>query len=284
MSIPFLSSSRPVRDTGHPNAFSPSPLSLRFFTDETTDFADADYAEPYRGQRWKILVVGSDQRYLRMQNATYFSTGNHPVETLVPMMHMANAGFGFDVATVSGGPVMFEHWAMPAKDEAVLDFYHSLRSDFDRPLVLSDVVRDRMGPDSDYIAVFIPGGHGALMGLPESEAMASILRWAAAHDKFVFSLCHGPAAFLSLGADNPFRGRKICAFSDFVDAQTPRIGYMPGKLSWKFGEKLEEQGFTIANNLVSGATCRDGRILTGDSPLASNALGKMAAKALLEAV
>lgn len=280
----LLKSTTPTPDSGHANAFEPSPLSLRLFTVDKVDMKGSDYPDSYRGGRWKVLIVGSDQQYLEMANGTYFSTGNHPVETLVPMYHMEQAGFGFDVATLSGNPVKFEHWAMPSKDAAIKGLYQRHLGSFDRPLTLDQVVAEKLGPDSDYIGVFIPGGHGALMDLPDSPAMKAVLQWAADQDKFVISLCHGPAAFLALGPDNPFRGKKICAFSDFVDAHTPRIGYMPGKLTWKFGEKLTAQGFTITNRLTTGATCKDGRMLTGDSPLASNALGKLVGRELLQCV
>ena len=59
-----------------------------------------------------------------------------------------------------------------------------------------------LGLDSDYIAVFIPGGHGALIGLPYSAEVKAVLEWASAKDKFVISLCHGPAAFLAIRQGN----------------------------------------------------------------------------------
>lgn len=61
----------------------------------------------------KITVIAADERYLPMDNGTLFSTGNHPVETLLPMYHLHRAGFGFDIATVSGMMTKFEYWAMP---------------------------------------------------------------------------------------------------------------------------------------------------------------------------
>jgi D-lactate dehydratase / protein deglycase len=67
-----------------------------------------------------------------------------------------------------------------------------------------------------------------------------------------------------------------------MDAQTPDIGYMPGHLTWSFGEELGKLGITIVNEGVSGQTLRDRKLLTGDSPLAGNALGKLAATALLK--
>ena len=44
----------------------------------------------------------------QLQNGTFFSTGNHPVETLLPMLHIHKAGFAIDVATLSGNHAKFE--------------------------------------------------------------------------------------------------------------------------------------------------------------------------------
>ncbi|MGF2685394.1 glyoxalase III HchA [Marinobacter sp. DUT-3] len=275
---------RPTPDPAEDNAFFPSPYSLSQFTSSKSDLSGADYPAPYTGGRWKVLMIGADERYLLTDNGTMFSTGNHPVETLLPMYHLDKAGFSFDVATLSGNPVKFEFWAMPSEDEEVKGLFAKYRDQFKKPLKLADVVEKALGDDSDYIGVFIPGGHGALIGLPESEDMKSALEWAAENDKFIISLCHGPAAFLAVGDNSSFTGYKICAFPDDLDAQTPGMGYMPGHLTWKFGEKLKAIGFDIINTDISGATHQDRKMLTGDSPLAGNALGKLSASALLEEV
>ncbi|AUY32479.1 protein deglycase HchA [Pseudomonas soli] len=273
---------RPTPDPAEDNAFFPSPYSLSQFTSRKSDLSGADYPDAYRGGRWKVLLIGADERYLLTDNGTLFSTGNHPVETLLPMYHLDKAGFAFDVATLSGNPVKFEYWAMPGEDTEVLGLFDRYKPAFKQPRKLADVLEQALGEDSDYIGVFIPGGHGALIGLPESEEVGRVLKWAADHDKFVITLCHGPAALLAGG--KLYDGYKICAFPDDLDAKTPDIGYMPGHLTWKFGERLQAQGVEIINEGISGAVHQDRKLLTGDSPLAGNALGKLAASALLKAV
>lgn len=275
---------RPTPDPAEDNAFFPSPYSLSQFTSRKSDLSGADYPSPYTGGRWKILVIGADERYLPTDNGTMFSTGNHPVETLLPMYHLDKAGFAFDIATLSGNPVKFEFWAMPSDDEEVTGLFAKYRDSFKKPFKLLDVIEASLGDDSDYIGVFIPGGHGALIGLPDSADMKAVLEWATRKDKFIISLCHGPAAFLAAGKASYFSGYKICAFPDSLDTWTPEIGYMPGHLTWKFGEKLKENGFEIVNTDISGAVCQDRKMLTGDSPLAGNALGKLAASTLLESI
>lgn len=269
---------RPQPDPAEDNAFFPSAYSLSQFTKPKSDLSGADYPTPYMGDR-KILMIGADERYLLTDNGSFFSTGNHPVETLLPMYHLDKAGFAFDVATVSGNPVKFEFWAMPAEDEELKGLFGKYRPQFKEPAKLADIVAKGL---DDYAAVFIPGGHGALIGLRESEDVKAALEWAAAQDRFVISLCHGPAAFLAVGDSDIYRGYKICAFPDALDAQTPAMGYMPGHLTWKFGEELQKLGFEILNKDITGAVHQDRKLLTGDSPLAGNALGKLAAGAMLK--
>jgi len=285
MTNPNADDLRPTPDPAEHNAFFPSAYSLSQFTAPVSDLSGAEYPDAYQGGRWKFLVIGADERYLSMDNGTMFSTGNHPVETLLPMYHLEKAGFGFDFATVSGNPVKFEFWAMPQEDKEVVGLFDRYAAQIKAPMKLSDVIDTALGDDSDYLGVLIPGGHGALIGLPESREVKTVLEWVAEKDKFLISLCHGPAAFLAVGKDSPiYRGRKIVAFPDAMDAQTPEIGYMPGHLTWKFGEELQALGFELVNEDISGAVHKDGKILTGDSPLAGNALGQLAATEVLAAV
>ncbi|MCX7070222.1 MAG: protein deglycase HchA [Gammaproteobacteria bacterium] len=279
MSDQSVADKKPQPDPAEKDAFFPSSYSLSQFTSPKSDLGGADYPRPYKGGK-KILMIGADERYLLTDNGTFFSTGNHPVETLLPMYHLDKAGFAFDVATISGNPVKFEYWAMPSEDKEVQGLFAKYHPQFKEPLTLSAVVAQGL---DDYAAIFIPGGHGALMGLPASKDVGAVLEWAAANDRFVISLCHGPAAFLAVGDSDIYRGYKICAFPDALDAKTPDIGYMPGHLTWKFGEKLKALGFEIINqDNISGAVHRDRKLITGDSPLAGNALGKLAAQTLLD--
>ena len=50
----------------------------------------------------------------------------------------------------------------------------------------------------------------------------------------------------------------------------------------RLAESLEKLGVTVLNEGITGQVHRDRKLLTGDSPLASNALGRLAAEALLK--
>lgn len=108
-------SRQPSPDPAERDAFFPSPYSLSQFTSATTDLSGADYPDARRDGRWKVLMIAADERYLPTANGHLFSTGNHPVETLLPMYHLHKAGFGIDVATLSGNPVKFEWWGVPTR-------------------------------------------------------------------------------------------------------------------------------------------------------------------------
>jgi D-lactate dehydratase / protein deglycase len=277
----------PQPDDAEFNAYFPSEFALGQFTGPKSDLEGADYPQPYKGTQ-RILVIGTDERYLKMDNGTLFSTGNHAIETLVPMYHLQQAGFQFDVATVSGNAMKLEFWSMPNEDEAITGLHKALLAQFQNPLRLSDVVKD-LGPDSEYAAVFIPGGHGPLIGLPFSADVAAVLRWALDTERHIVAICHGPAALLALSAtgdasDFPFAGYTITAFPDESDRMIPDIGYMPGHLTWQFGEKLKALGVTISNSEPDESTHQDRKLLTGAGPLAANALGKLAATTLLAEV
>lgn len=281
-------SKTPTPDAAEQNAFFPSPYSLSQFTSSKTDFDGLKFTTPYRDGKWKVLMIASDERYVLMQNGTMFSTGNHPVEMLLPMHHMDQAGFAIEVATLSGNPVKLELWAMPNEDQAVKSVYEKYLPQFKQPKKLSDILGEAVGSDSPYLAVFIPGGHGVLAGIPQSTEVKQVLKWAIGNDRFVISLCHGPACLLAASVnekpeDYVFKGYKICVFPDAIDKMSPDIGYMPGQLSWFVGEKLRALGVEILNSDITGKCHQDRKLLTGDSPLASNNLGKMAAESLLQA-
>lgn len=277
----------PTPDEAENNAFFPSAYSLSQYTQPKTDFDGVQHPGEYTGGRWKVLMIGAEERYVLLKNGTMFSTGNHPVETLLPLHHLIETGFEVDVATVTGYPVKLELWAMPGEDEAVLATYEALKPKFKQPKKLSEVVATELGADSDYLAVFIPGGHGAMVGLPDSPAVGETLEWALTNDRFIVTLCHGPAALLAAAADkaeSPFGGYSVCVFPDALDSGANiEMGYLPGELKWLVAEQLSKRGLTILNDDMTGKTHQDRKLITGDSPLSANELGRIAADALLEA-
>ncbi len=265
-------------------SYSPSKLALKLATVQKTDFENISYKK-YEGKKSKILVIFTEQKNLKMQNGKLFSTGNHPVEALLPMLHLKNAGFDFEIATPTGKPVVFEMWAFPEKDEHVKAIYKELKTDFEKPKKLADFIDSSFNDSESYAAVFVPGGHGAMIGIPEDENVGKALNWANENDLFTITLCHGPGSLLSTTLNNQkfiYEGYKMAVFPDSVDKKTPLIGYLPGQMPHGLSEKLKSLGANIVNTKSDKTVCLDRKLITGASPLASNELGKLAANTLLK--
>tara|TARA_B110000259_G_scaffold114679_1_gene130653 strand:+ start:812 stop:1666 length:855 start_codon:yes stop_codon:yes gene_type:complete len=265
-------------------SYSPSKLALKLATVDKTDFESISYTK-YEGNKSKILVIFTEQKNMEMQNGKLFSTGNHPVETLVPMLHLKNAGFDFEIATPTGKPVVLEMWAFPEKDEQVKSLYNEYKSSFEQPKNLQDFVDTSLSAPESYAAVFVPGGHGAMLGIPEDQNVRKILNWAHENELFTVSLCHGPAALLATTLNDQaflYAGYNMAVFPHSVDKMTPKIGYLPGQVPWELSEKLASLGATIVNTKADKTVCLDRKLITGASPLAANELGKLVAETLLK--
>ena len=264
-------------------SYSPSKLALKLATVEKSDFAEIAY-EKYQGKQSRIYVLFTEQKNMQMQNGKLFSTGNHPIEALLPMLHLKNAGFEFDILTPTGKPVVFEMWAFPKQDKAVQGIYDEYKSQFEQPQSLADLAPNLASDNDTHAAVFVPGGHGAMLGIPEDQNVGTLLRWAHNSDLITFTLCHGPGSLLTTSLDDSdflYAGYKMAVFPDSVDNMTPMIGYLPGKMPWGLSKKLEGLGVTLANNKPDDTVCTDRNLITGASPLAANNLGKQVADTLL---
>jgi len=265
-------------------SYSPSKIALKLATVKTTDFEYIPYPK-YQGGKSKVLVIFTEQKNLKMKNGKLFSTGNHPVEALLPMLHLKNAGFDFEIATPTGQPVVFEMWAFPEEDKYVKAIYNELKPKFEKPAKLADFISHSFNDTASYASVFIPGGHGAMLGIPEDKNVGKILNWAHENDLFTITLCHGPGALLSTTLNNqPFLydGYKMAVFPDSVDDKTPMIGYLPGRMPYGLSKKLKSLGANIVNSKSDKTVVVDRKLITGASPLAANELGKLAVKTLLQ--
>ncbi len=264
-------------------SYSPSKMAIKLGTVDKTDYEKVSYKR-YKGKKSKILVIFTEQKNLKMKNGKLFSTGNHPIEALLPMLHLQNAGFEFEIATPTGKPVVFEMWAFPEKDENVKAIYNELKPRFEKPKKLQDFVATSLTDVDSYGAIFIPGGHGAMLGIPEDKNVGIILNWAHENELFTITLCHGPGSLLATTLNNQkflYEGYNMAVFPDSVDKKTPMIGYLPGQMPWGLSEKLKSLGVNLVNKKGDDTTCLDRRLITGASPLASNKLGILAVETLL---
>jgi D-lactate dehydratase / protein deglycase len=265
----------------------PSPLGRMLGVDKVSGYKESDFGgKKYSGEK-KVLVLCTEERYFEMTNGKFFSTGNNIQETMVPLMHLMNAGFDFEVVTPTGKPAVLEGWSIPKKDDAVLTFMGKNKSKFDSPLSLESLVKsNELNEESNFIALFLPGGHGSMLGLPEDENAGTLLRWIQESDRYLVAVCHGPAVMIATAKHsnkpNPYNRYKMVAFPDKFDKQSPSLGYLPGQLPWFQCEALAKEGITVTNDEITGATYIDRKLISGDSPKACDELGKITVDALFK--
>lgn len=264
----------------------PSPLGRKFGVDKVSGYKATNFGgKKYSGEK-KVLVLCTEERYFKMTNGKQFSTGNNVQETMVPLMHLVNAGFDFEVVTPSGKPAVLEEWSVPVKDDAVLFFRRKNQIKFNKPLSLKNMVgENELNEESNYIALFLPGGHGSMVGLPHDGNVGKLISWIETSNRYLIAVCHGPAAMIAKNKkneSNPYKGYKMVAFPDKMDKQSPSLGYLPGQLPWFQCEALEKEGIEIINDKIMGATYIDRKLISGDSPKACDDLGKITVDALFK--
>lgn len=269
-------------------SYIPSPSALKIAIQDKSNYEEENFDNPYTGNQ-KVMMLCTEEQYMTMENGKKFSTGNQPVEMFVPLLHLNNAGFEIEIYTPTGKPVQIETWAIPEKDEKVTQILSKYKNQLQNPKDLSSFVANALENDHKYIALFIPGGHGALLGLPQNKNVGKVLKYFYQENLHILSICHGPAAFLAADSthrkeDFIFNGYKIAAFPDSADATMPTIGYLPGDLTWKFNAELEKLGVEVVNLLPDKTCHQDRNLITAAGPLAADKFGKLMVKELLKVV
>jgi len=270
------------------DSFIPSVFSRIAFSPSTHGFHDLDLGT-YTGAG-KILVYGTSKYLLQMDNGNFFHTGHHSSELFTPLYHFERAGFEFEFATVDGGPIAIEEWTFPmataadgfpAFEDKLRETQATHRAAMDSPKSVLQLDRDL----SDYLAIFIPGGHGPLIEMHNDKAFGHLLR--VAHEKAlpIMSLCHGPNVLRSaaLGGDFPFRGYKVKIFPDATDDYTPSLGYLPGYLKpgYRPAAELVALGMELEGIELDDSVHQDRELITAMSNLGAQNFAEFAIKSLL---
>jgi putative intracellular protease/amidase len=128
-----------------------------------------------------------------------------------------------------------------------------------------------------YSAVFIPGGHAPLSDLGDNPDLGRILSHFHSHAKPTGALCHGPYAFLSTkyGPEKTFayKGYKITSWSDAEEKIMETV--FRGEIT-KVEGSLREEGADMQEGVAKslGSITVDREVVTGDNPMAANAIGE----------
>jgi len=143
---------------------------------------------------------------------------------------------------------------------------------FQDPLKLSDLSDEEM---LEYDAVFIPGGYGPMVDLPDNADVCRLLRVMHDRSRVIAALGHGPAALLS-ASHRPdglwlFDGYRMTAFTDEEEDQT-RLGKLG--MPWCLEAALKNRGAVFDDALAAWTphVVVDRNLITGQNPASANSI------------
>ncbi len=125
-----------------------------------------------------------------------------------------------------------------------------------------------------FDCLFVPGGHGPMVDMANSQDVGHVLRLLHEHKKTIACLCHGPAALLSAGETRGgrwlFDGYKLTSFTDEEEDQTA-LG-LKG-IPWYVETALKNAGAVFDHSPLpwTSHVVVDRNLITSQNPMSSDA-------------
>lgn len=171
-------------------------------------------------------------------------------------------GFAIDIASPQGGAIEADTYN-PQEP-----FNAALLADADAMRVLADTRRTADVKATDYAAIYVVGGKGAMFDLPRDPALRTLLADAYGHGAVIGAVCHGPAALadVRLRDGTPLvQGRTLTGFSNEEEALFGKR--WAKEFPWLLEDRLRERGARWQEApLMMPKVVVDGRLVTGQNP------------------
>lgn len=210
------------------------------------------------------------------------NTGFFFEEMATPYYILTDAGHEVTLASIAGGK--------PEADPASLD------DDPDkRPADVQRFMKDAgamamLGSTkpvadvcaSDFDAVFLPGGHGAMWDFPGNAALAKVIGDTYDAGGVVGAVCHGPAGLVDAKRADGQPLVSGLTVNGFTDSEENTMG-LSEAVPFLLESRLRELGgkFEGGGDFTEKAV-RDGRLVTGQNPMSSAATARLLLETLAE--
>ncbi|WP_136248334.1 type 1 glutamine amidotransferase domain-containing protein [Halomonas borealis] len=223
----------------------------------------------------KILMVLTSHDTL---GDTGHKTGFWLEEFASPYYAFRDAGAELVLASPKGGqPPLDPNSEQPDFQTAATERF---RQDEQAQRELASTVRLDEVAEADFDAVFYPGGHGPLWDLAESSTSIALIEAFDRADKPISFVCHAPGVLRHVkGADGAplIEGRRVTGFTNGEEAGVGLSDVVPFLIEDEFirlGARYEKgedwQSFSV----------EDGRLITGQNPVSSEAVAEALLKRL----
>jgi len=227
----------------------------------------------------KVLIVLTSHSDL---GTTGEKTGFWVEEFAAPYYVLADAGIELTIASPKGGqpPVDPKSESPDAQTPATERFY----SDIDAVDKVAHTLKLSEVNQSDYDAVFYPGGHGPLWDLATDENSIHLIGDFYNHQKPIAFVCHAPAALLKVKTENGeplVKGKEVTGFSDTEEEAVGLTKIVPFLLE----SELQKLGakYSKGENWISFVK-KDGLLITGQNPASSAEAAKLLLSTLNEKI
>lgn len=222
----------------------------------------------------RILLVLTSHA---VKGSTGKPTGVWLEELAAPYYIFLAAGFDVDIASIAGGKVPLDPGSVEGEPPECVSRF--LADEKAMQAIIASRSLDRISA-ADYDAVFLPGGHGTMWDLPESQALASLLGDAWTGGKVVAAVCHGPSGLVSAkDADGRpiIAGRNVTGFSNSEEDAVALTDVVPFLLE----TRLTELGGIYASGPdFQPFALRDGKLVTGQNPASSEKTAELTVEAI----
>lgn len=196
-------------------------------------------------------------------------TGFWVEEFAAPYYVLADDGAIITIASPAGGqpPVDPASEAPEAQTPATARFYKDVEAvdKVANTVKLSDV------KETDYDAVFYPGGHGPLWDLANDTNSIQLIQDFYKNKKPIAFVCHAPAALIKVKDENGdalVKGKTVTGFSNAEEEAVKLTKVVPFLLA----DELKELGAQYSSGPDWGSyTKQDGLLITGQNPASSAA-------------
>lgn len=212
----------------------------------------------------KVLIVLTSHGEL---GNTGEKTGFWIEEFAAPYYVLSDAGVNLTIASPKGGqpPIDPKSEAPEAQSASTKRYY----SDQDLKNILANTVKLSEVNQSDYDAVFYPGGHGPLWDLANDKNSISLIEDFYNHDKPIAFVCHAPAALIKVNTSDGaplVRGKEVTGFSNTEEDAVKLTNIVPFLLE---DEMKKLNAHYSKGPDWSSYVKKDGLLITGQNPASS---------------
>ena len=200
----------------------------------------------------KVLIIVTNTAFMDPEHPTglWFEEFKAPYEAF------KKAGFEIEVASPLGGISPIDPRSKIESDEEAIKEMEEILNNT-KPLDNINV--------EDYVAVFLPGGHGVMMDFPDSEKLGEIITDFYCCNKLIGAVCHGPVGLINAkkpNGESMIKGKKLTALSNEEENMSPNAPFIPFFLE----DKLKELGAIYSTSAPDkNYIVMDDNVITGQN-------------------